>query len=228
MCIEKLYLIFLEASLERVPSLIAKHPVILRDARRRGKKAEKILLDDSRHHAAMKKLDRREKRGRPDILHLCLLSALDSRARHMEVYIHTIEDKIIWLNSQTRLPRNYNRFVGLMEDLFEKKVIAHSGIDLMKFSDVSLDELLDALVPSKIVLMHEAGEKKSLKDLFSRSVAVCIGAFPHGDFENKTLDVLRRHNALFVSLGGESFTSLYVTNRILCIYEEAIRCENSN
>jgi rRNA small subunit pseudouridine methyltransferase Nep1 len=217
-------LIFLESSLERVPHSIAKHPAVVRDARRRRKKPEKIILDDSKHHAAMGKLERKQKRGRPDILHSCLLSALDSRASNdMEIYVHTINNEIIWISAQTRIPRNYNRFIGLMEDLFEKKVISHADINLLKFLDLSLKELIDSLHPSEIVVMSEDGKimEGYLRDIFkNEDVVICIGAFPHGSFEDETLEIMREHEATFVSLGREKFTSLYVTNRIICIYED--------
>jgi len=225
-----LTLIFLEASLERVPGVIAKHPAVLNDARRRGKKPKELILDDSKHHTAMKTLPKWRKRGRPDIIHMCLLSALDSRVSdQIEIYIHTINNEVIWINNQTRLPRNYNRFIGLMEDLFRKRTIAYESTVLMKFLDVGLDELISSISPSKIVLMSEEGEYKedSLKDFLKENVAVCIGAFPHGGFEEETIEIMKKHSTVSVSLGEESLTSLYVTNRVLCKYEDVIRWSSS-
>jgi rRNA small subunit pseudouridine methyltransferase Nep1 len=216
-----LTLIFLETSLERVPKSIARHPAVLNDARRRGKKPTELILDDSKHHTAMKKLPKWRKRGRPDIIHVCLLSVLDSRIP-VNIYIHTINDEVIWINNQTRLPRNYNRFVGLMEDLFKKQVIAHGNTELLKILDVGLDELINS-ISSKIVLMSEEGEYngEELRNIFrsEENVAVCIGAFPHGEFEEETIEIMEKHKAISVSFGKESLTSLYVTNRVLCIYE---------
>ncbi len=215
--------VFLETSLELVPPSISRHPAVVKDARRRKKKPTKIILDDSKHHAAMKELDSREKRGRPDIIHQCLLSVLDSRAsKFVDIYVHTIDDTIIWINRETRLPRNYNRFIGLMEDLFEKKEIKAGDLTLLKILDADLEDILrDA---DEIVVLTERGDRD---ENYLRSVlrerekpAVCVGAFPHGEFEEETLEVLEDFDAKFVAIAREPMTSLYITNRVICIYED--------
>jgi len=218
--------VYLEAALERIPKEIFAHPCVKSDAKRRRKKPSKILLDDSKHHAAMKHLRKKEKRGRPDLLHVCLLSLLDSPFRkNFRVFVHTLDGKLIWINSLTRIPRNYNRFVGLIEDLFEKKVIKAGNQRLLEIMDLDLDSLFRKINPPVTILMRESGKRLDLRDYIRHNSAVCIGAFPHGDFENETLNILNRYNLVEISLGSESFTSLYVTNKIVCIYEEII-CEN--
>jgi len=218
-----LKLIFLETSLELVPPIIARHPAIVKDARRRKKKPTKIILDDSKHHSAMKDLDAREKRGRPDIIHQCLLSVLDSRAsKFVDIYVHTLDDNVIWINNETRLPRNYNRFIGLMEDLFEKREIKAGDKVLLKILDAELEDLLKDV--EAVVVLTEKGDKdeRFLREIIrtKENLAICIGAFPHGDFEEDTLEILREHNAEFVAIADEPLTSLYITNRVICIYED--------
>jgi len=205
-----LRLVFVEASLERVPASIAKHPAILKDARRRKKKPTDMLLDDSKHHAAMKELPEREKRGRPDIVHACLLAALDSELNQrgeLEIFVHTINGEIIRIDGETRLPRNYNRFVGLMEDLFRKRMIKAEK-PLMEFVDASLK---DILIPP-VALMRENG-----RPFVPKAKTVCIGAFPHGDFKQSTLNAMA--NAEVYSIGNRQYTSLYVTYKVICGYE---------
>ena len=208
--------VFLEASLETVPKVISKHPEILSDARRRKKKPTEMILDDSKHHNAMKKLKNREKRGRPDIVHQCLLLLLDSPIKNdFEIYVHTINDEIIYVNSETRLPRNYNRFIGLMEDLFKKRKITVNGKTLLEITDLSLKRIIK---DREVVVLSEKGkDEEVLYDVFKKNFAVCIGAFPHGDFSQKTLRLLK--NAEFVSIGRGTYTSLYVTCRVISIYE---------
>ncbi len=218
-----LKLVFLETSLELIPPSIARHPAIVKDARRRKKKPTKMILDDSKHHAAMKDLDAREKRGRPDIIHQCLLLVLDSRAsRFVDIYVHTLDDTIIWINNETRLPRNYNRFIGLMEDLFEKKEIKAGDKVLLKILDAELEDVLRDV--EAVVVLTERGERdeKFLREIVrSRDdLAICIGAFPHGDFEEDTLEILEEFEAEFVAIAEEPLTSLYITNRVICIYED--------
>ncbi len=214
-------IIFLESSLELVPPQIARHPAVVKDARRRKKKPTSIVLDDSKHHSAMRDLDEREKRGRPDIIHQCLLSVLDSRAsRFLEIYVHTIDDRIIWINNETRLPRNYNRFIGLMEDLFEKEEIKAGEKVLLKILDLELEDLVEDV--DLVIVLSERGEKgeEFLREAFGGEsrVAICIGAFPHGDFDEDTIESLGEVE--FVSIADEPLTSLYITNRVICIYED--------
>lgn len=219
-----LTLIFLESALELIPDEILKHPAVLKDAKRRKKQPNKILLDDSKHHSAMQSLNNRSKRGRPDIIHYCLLSVLDSRIREIDIYIHTINDEIVWINNKTRLPRNYNRFVGLMEDLFGRRLIKAGNEVLLEIKDITLEDLLNSLVikNKNVVLLTENGDKdeKYLKNLIKKQdLVVCIGAFAHGNFSNKIIQLMENVNADFVSLSKQPLTSLYVTNRVVCLYE---------
>ena len=204
-----LRIVFVESSLETVPKSIAKHPAILSDAKRRKKKPTEMILDDSKHHTAMKDLDIREKRGRPDIIHQCLLLTLDSPIEDLEVYVHTINDVMIWINRRTRLPRNYNRFIGLMEDLFKKKEIKANGETLLKIIDSNLEDVLKGF---RVVVMSERGEKKEVS---LEGCAVCIGAFPHGDFDEKTMNVFRKVDAEFISVADRPVTALYTTCWVL-------------
>ncbi len=213
--------IFLEASLETIPREIQRHPAVKSDAIRRGKKPEKILLDDSKHHFAMRGLEFREKRGRPDIIHQCLLLLLDSPLKDFEIYVHTINGEIIYVNRETRLPRNYNRFVGLMEKLFDERVIEADGKILLEILDAKLS---DVVGERRAVLLRERGEKKGFGEVLAEDVAICIGAFPHGDFFEETLRMLGDFQE--ISLGEESYTSLYVTSRVLCEYERVRFAKN--
>ncbi|MDI9611046.1 MAG: 16S rRNA methyltransferase [Archaeoglobales archaeon] len=206
--------IFLEASLEIVPAEIRNHSAVISDARRRRKKVSEILLDDSKHHSAMERLKFREKRGRPDIVHQCLLLLLDSPMRkNFEVYVHTIGGMIIKVAVETRLPRNYNRFVGLMENLFRDKAIRGNGKNLLEIVDLKLSDLVKG---KNVVLLSEKGDKFS-PEFLKGETAICIGAFAHGEFFESTLRELGNFKA--VSLGRESYSSLYVTSKILSEYE---------
>lgn len=202
-------LVFVESSLETVPKSIAKHPAVISDAKRRKKNPTEMILDDSKHHTAMRDLEKREKRGRPDIVHQCLLLALDSPIDELEVYVHTINDVVIWINRITRLPRNYNRFIGLMEDLFKKKVIKAEGVKLMEITNLSLKDVLSGF---DVYVMSERGERR---EVVFRDCAVCIGAFPHGEFEDETLRVFEEVNAEFISISDKRLTALYTTCWVL-------------
>jgi len=190
-----LKLILAESSLELVPRDIAGHPAVVRTAQRRGKKPTEILLDVSLHYNAMKKLHNRHKRGRPDIVHVTLLELLSSPLNlegGLRVYIHTINDYTILVNPETRVPRNYNRFVGLMEQLLTVgKVPPHSGRPLMEAVAMSFKSLLKYIDSEGVILLSEKGEPISTNTLCKKALAedtpVVIGGFPHGDFGEEVL-----------------------------------------
>jgi rRNA small subunit pseudouridine methyltransferase Nep1 len=191
----RLTLIIAEAALETVPRELWGHPAVYKSARKRGKSPGQILLDRSLHHQAMKTLPKAEKRGRPDIVHITLLEALGSplnREGMLETYVHTVGDYVIAVNPETRLPRNYNRFVGLMEQLFETgRVPPDSQTPLLTLKPMRLDKLLETVNPSKTILMVEDGRPVKLRELAEtitseEKPAVIVGGFPHGDFEPET------------------------------------------
>lgn len=186
-----LHLVIAESELELPPESILDHPAIVNYARRRGKKPEEILLDSTYHHAALRKLEDGERRGRPDIVHLCLLNALESilnKEGRLRVYVHTRNDEVIYVKPETRLPRNYNRFVGLMESLFKERAVP-KGLELLRMEEKTLGELVKEINPDRVFIMHEEGKQLKpwefggvLADL--ENPVVIVGGFPHGDFRN--------------------------------------------
>ncbi len=173
-----LTLVLAEAALELVPVSIADHPVIVKSAQKRGKPPEKMLLDSNFHHRAMSQLKDSRKRGRPDIVHVVLLCALESvlnKQGELDLYIHTRNDDIIYVNNKIRIPRSYNRFCGLIEQLFEKK-----SLDLLRIKKQPLLEFLDAL-PGEKMVMERGGNPLMVK----KDVVCVIGGFPHGDFSTE-------------------------------------------
>lgn len=69
------------------------------------------------HIGILKKNNRDPGTCRPDIAHQCLLMLMDSplnRAGLLQVYIHTEKNILIEINPQTRIPRTFKRFAGLM------------------------------------------------------------------------------------------------------------------
>ena len=73
-----LHIILLDCALELVPSEISSMKQIQKHATRRDKKTTEILLDQSHHGRAMTKLSDYERRGRPDITFLSLMSILET------------------------------------------------------------------------------------------------------------------------------------------------------
>lgn len=80
-----------------------------------GNSFELLNCDDHAH--ILRKNDRDPGSCRPDITHQSLLMLMDSplnRAGLLQVYIHTEKNVLIEINPQTRIPRTFKRFAGLM------------------------------------------------------------------------------------------------------------------
>ncbi|ADT83019.1 16S rRNA methyltransferase [Thermococcus barophilus] len=217
-----LHLIIADSEVEPVPKNILEHPAVVNYAKRRGKKPEEVILDSTYHHAALKKLEDGNRRGRPDIVHFCLINALESilnKEGMLRVYVHTRNDKVIYIKPETRIPRNYNRFVGLMESLFKNKVVP-PDLELLKLEEKTLNQLLEEIKPDAVFIMHEQGEFMKPKDFGQllkqfKEPAVIVGGFPHGDFKSKV-------DGVKISLYKEPLMAWTIVNEVIVNYENAI------
>lgn len=226
-----LTIVLAEAGLELVPKEIVNHPVVVKNAQKRRKKPSETLLDISLHYSAMKNLSKWYKRGRPDIVHISLLNALSSPlniAGLLRVYVHTIDDKIIHIDPATRLPRNYNRFIGLIEQLLVAgRVPPNSEKPLLWVEEKNLREFMAVMNFDKVVLMEEHGVKKTVKAFGKelaklmnedKNVCIIIGAFQHGDFEETTLFLAHERISIF----HRSLDSWIVVSRVIEGVENAL------
>ncbi|MGC8936601.1 MAG: 16S rRNA methyltransferase [Candidatus Methanomethylicaceae archaeon] len=192
---KKLNMIIAESALEIVPKEIADHPSVKRWAERRGKEPEKVLLDISYHYAAMRGLRDWDRRGRPDIVYVTLLNILGSPLNKeglLQVYIHTIKDFVITVDPEIKLPRNYLRFLGLIEQLFEVGKVPPTGKWLMRLEKKSLKDLLNELKPSKTIFLTEGGKKtkgEKLGEIVTKEEgpSVVIGGFQKGEFREENM-----------------------------------------
>ncbi len=185
----RLNIILLDSSLELVPEAIRYHPSVINNAKKRNKKPCEVLLDVSLHYFAMRNLPDSEKRGRPDIVHMAMIMFLSEFDIKGDFYIHTIDSKIIRINNKMRPPKNYDRFISLMEQLLTKgKVPPNSDNPLMEVTNLRLKDIAKKY---KIILLSEKGEKNSpekICDNANDDTIIGIGAFPHGEFSKEVLD----------------------------------------
>ena len=217
-------LIISESALELVPYELEDHPSVISHARKLGKHSSEILLDNSWHFAAMKGIKNEIKRGRPDIVHFSILEAttiplyLENK---LNLFVHTIDDKVIHFGKKVHLPKSYHRFQGVIEKLYqEKKIIANNEL-LLEIKEQTFSELLDEIKPSKIVGFSTEGELSSYEKIaaqISDNSCIVLGGFQKGHFsdsvQNKITDLY--------SVGNESFEGHVVTSRILYEYEKTI------
>ncbi len=221
-----LHLILVEAALETAPMAIAGHPAVRRNAKRRGKRPEDTLLDRSLHHRAMEGLPEGHKRGRPDIAHICLLEALGTplnRTGGLRTWVHTYGGYSIDVSPEARLPRDCNRFNGLIEQLFsEGRVPPEGEKTLMASRPRGLADLLKEINPTRTFALTSHGEDSSLEDVCralsaEETPAVLIGAFPHGPMSEKTLSLADEARSVY----HEPLEACVVTSRLIYEYERS-------
>lgn len=213
-----------EAGLELVPPQIANHPAVTSNALRRGKRAIETLLDMSLHKSAMKKLPYWYKRGRPDIVHRFLILAQDSLINiegKLRTHIHTIGDIYIEVKPEMRPPRDYRRFIGLMEQLLLNGSVPKER-PLLIARPMSLNNIKDLLKPDCVVLLKEGGREtpESLVKLAKKceNLLVMVGGFQQGDFRRETLELATE----IISIYKRPLSTSTVVSRILCMLEMAI------
>ena len=221
-----LVLILVESAIELVPPGLTKHPSVLKLAEKRGKKPNEILLDRSYHHAAMRSMKDAEKRGRPDIVHTTLLELLGTplnREGLLQTYVHTVDNRVVEIDSNVRLPVNYDRFVGLLEQLYAVGRVPEAGEPLLAIRKQTLNQLLGEIKPSTTVAFTTLGEYKDLGKLCEelakeRKPAILIGGFPRRHFSEETLNLADRA----VRIDKEALEAWVVASRAVYAYELAI------
>ena len=224
---DKLILVLVEAALELVPRECWRHPAVAKYARQRGKKPGEVLLDRSYHHAAMKSLPQAHKRGRPDIAHFSLLEALGSPLNKrglLNVYISTLDGYLIDVKPWVRLPRVYERFKGLIEQLYQLgEIRSEDGDVLLAIRRASIQQLVSELSPTRIYLLSEDGEYRNVRELgleitSTQKPMVLIGGFPHGEFSRDT----ERLADVRIRIHDTPLEAWITVSRTLCSVETAM------
>ncbi|XP_053548798.1 ribosomal RNA small subunit methyltransferase NEP1-like [Bombina bombina] len=144
------------------------------------------LLNCDQHKNQLLKNGRDPGEVRPDITHQSLLMLMDSplnRAGLLQVYIHTQRNVLIEVNPQTRIPRTFPRFCGLMVQLLHKlSVRAADGPQ--KLLKVIKNPLTDHLPVGCVKISTSfSGERvPCVRDLVppDNPVLLVVGAFAHG------------------------------------------------
>lgn len=217
-------LIIAESALELVPNTIQNHPSIINHANKLEKKPEDILLDNSWHFAAMKGIENEFKRGRPDLVHLCLLEACTIPLyfeNKVKVFLHTLDDKVIFIGDNVRIPKSYHRFAGLIEKLFKEKIVKSDAKKLLELKEMTFSELLEHIKPTKIIGFSTEGNSESYQSIASKlddNSCIVIGGFQKGHFSES---VRKKLDNLFC-VDKKSLEAHVIVGRILYEYEKTI------
>lgn len=220
-----LNILLVESALELIPQRLWEHPEIKRYCKRFNKSKKKVLLDISYHFHAMHKLENWEKRGRPDIVHISLLNALESPLNKkglLRIWVHTINDEIIEVKPETRIPRNYERFKGVIEDLlFFGQVPPNKKEWLMRILDIDLKEFLKRF--DEKILLETDGKNISPRDFalylkkFDNPI-ILIGGFQKG----KVSENIRELCNEVYKISTFPLMTLVVVYEIIANYENVI------
>jgi rRNA small subunit pseudouridine methyltransferase Nep1 len=223
-----LNLVIADTALETMPIKVFRHPS-LKKIRNSGKKPTEILLDRTFHHFAILSSGLKDdhKRGRPDILHIILLSALATplfKNNHLKVFVHTINNQVINVGDNLRIPKSYSRFEGLVLDLIKhKKIVSKDGCLLLELKDSqSFSDLVEKHIrPDVIVGLSTNGVLKNFEhvcnELFQfENPCVVIGGFPKGHFSK---DIESCIDKTF-SISELSLEAHVVTSRLVYEWEK--------
>ncbi|KAM4819696.1 ribosomal RNA small subunit methyltransferase NEP1 isoform 1-T1 [Thomomys bottae] len=144
------------------------------------------LLNCDKHKSLLLKNGRDPGEVRPDIAHQSLLMLMDSplnRAGLLQVYIHTQKNVLIEVNPQTRIPRTFDRFCGLMVQLLHKlSVRAADGPQ--KLLKVIKNPVSDHFPVgcTKVGTSFSVPTASDVRELVPSSdpIVFVVGAFAHG------------------------------------------------
>lgn len=223
-----LNILFAETALELVPREIQRHPSVTRNAKRMGKKPEHCLLDRSLHHYAMHNLKDSEKRGRPDIIHFCLLEALGTplnKKGKLNLVSQTYDKNAIFISPEVRLPRDCYRFNTLMEQLLiEQQVPLKPEKPLLRLEKMDLNEIINYIRPTRKIVLTSHGTQSNLENVcknikYETNPVLIIGAYPTGPMSEEVLSIADD----IVSIYPESLEAWVVTSRLIYEYEKTIR-----
>ena len=225
---DRVLILLVESALELVPRELWGFSDVRSHSRRRGVDPSRMLLDISYHYRSMRsRLKDWYKRGRPDIVHIALLSITSSPLWGRGLIDVAVETRhgIIVFRRGVRIPRNYNRFCGLMEQVLYEGRAPPDSSDPLIYLVENADALgyLDSVSPDSIFLLDESGEYIDLKDFAGsltgfRYPALLVGGFQRGSFSDRLLSAGFRR----VSIYRGSLDTSSVICRVLTFIEYSI------
>ena len=217
-------LILSESALELVPYELQEHPSVISHAKKLGKHPSEILLDNSWHFAAMKGIKNEIKRGRPDLVHFSILEATTIPLyfqNKLNLFVHTIDNKVIRFGKNVHIPKSYHRFQGVIEKLFQEKKVLSKNELLLEIKDQTFSELIHEINPSNVIGFSTSGQSSSYQKIVSEipdNSCIVIGGFQKGHFSDSTQSEITN----LYSIGNDSFEGHVIVSRILYEYEKTI------
>ena len=219
-----LTLIIAESALELIPIELQRHNSVIAYARRFNKKTSEVLLDVSWHFAAMKGIKNEIKRGRPDLVHFSLLEACSIPLyfeNKLNVFVHTIDDKVISVGQNVRLPKSYHRFIGLVEKLYATGRIEENNNILLEIKELNFGNLIKKINPKQTIALSSKGIKSSYQKVAEEmddNTCLVVGGFSKGQFSDKNKDYFNK----IVLVDKNPLEAHIIISRVLYEYEKRI------
>lgn len=219
-----LTIIIADAELETIPNEMQNDYAIRKYAKGRKKPVEEVILDSNYMHTSIDRYFPGEsnRRGRPDIIYILLQVTMESilnKRDMMRIFIHTRNNLCISINPKVRLPKSYNRFIGLMESLFRKGEITSDGEILLGMEKKDMKECLDSHGKGDLTVFSPDGEKAHLTDIIpdDKNRTVIIGGFSEGDFRSEVYPLAKSY-----SIFDEELTIWSVASEVIAQYERVV------
>lgn len=187
------------------------------------------LLNSDDHQNILKKNKKNIADFRPDITHQCLLSLMDSplnKAGKLQIYIRTQKNVLIEINPQTRIPRTFNRFSGLMVQLLHKLSIRAVN-STERLLSIIRNPITDHL-PTRCLKLGMSGDApggaRRMSDILKQdildqngslqsSVVIFVGAISHGEDTFPEVDRL-------ISISEYPLAAATVCSKICSAFED--------
>lgn len=213
-----------DSNVETIPREIIGERSLTKLARKNGRGPERTILDRSSHHFAMQRLRDGQMRGRPDIVHMSVLSITDTpvyASGRVDLIVHTVGDRLIMPAKEWRPPRNYRNFLGLMEDLLQAGRVPPEGRPILKMVRGDIKDAVSRTGAERAILLSSHGKlcdlRERVQDLKDIVVVYLIGGYAKGKPRAEVVDVADD----VVSIHPSSLSSSVVTARLMYEIERA-------
>jgi rRNA small subunit pseudouridine methyltransferase Nep1 len=139
----------------------------------------------------------------------------------MSVYVHTCQDVVLEISEGTRIPKSYQRFRGLAEQLLVEK--PREG--LVKVFPAGMTELVRKIIaPDLVVGLSTQGAQSSAEEVGqlaagAKSPCLIVGGFPHGHFTPET----HRLADSLVRIDSKPLEAHVVAARVVYEVEKAVK-----
>jgi len=183
-----------------------------------------VILNGEEHREFLMRHKKDPAIYRPDILHQTLLSILDSplnkAGRVRAVYVHTMRNVLFEVHVQTRIPRTFKRFCGLMAQLLTKYSIKAAGAGPHKLLKVIKSPVTKYLPvgAKRVGMSYSSPEVAKMKEMVrdlpqGEPVVFVVGALAKGKAEADYVDT-------WTSISNYPLSAACCVGRICNAFEE--------